>query len=112
MKAEYGRNGGAVIEAITKSGSNQFHGGGTEVFRNTVLNATPFFQNVTPGGTSEFFSNGLKRKPQWNTNDFDAQLGGRIRKDKTFFFLDYLGCRRSEERHVGKECRSRWSPYH
>ena len=96
MKAEYGRNGGAVIEAITKSGSNQFHGGGTEVFRNTVLNATPFFQNVTPGGTSEFFSNGLKRKPQWNTNDFDAQLGGRIRKDKTFFFLDYLGFRRRQ----------------
>src|ERR1051326_7095122 len=78
MKAEYGRNGGAVIEAITKSGSNQFHGMGTEVFRNTVLNATPFFQKVTPGGTPEFFSNGLKRKPQWNTNDFDAQLGGAI----------------------------------
>jgi hypothetical protein len=96
MKAEYGRNGGAVVEAVTKSGSNIWHGGGTEVFRNTVLNATPFFQNVTPGGNSEFFSNGLKRKPQWNTNDFDAQLGGPIRKDKTFFFLDYLGFRRRQ----------------
>ncbi len=49
MKAEYGRNGGAVIEGITKGGGNQFHGQATEVFRNTKLNATPFFQNVTPG---------------------------------------------------------------
>jgi Carboxypeptidase regulatory-like domain/TonB-dependent Receptor Plug Domain len=96
MKAEYGRNGGAVIEAITKSGTNAFHGAATEVFRNTVLNATPFFQNVTPGGTSTYFSNGLKRRPQWNTNDFDAQLGGPIRKDRTFFFLDYLGFRRRQ----------------
>src|SRR5579884_3220188 len=40
MKAEYGRNGGAVIEAITKSGTNQFHFGADEVFRNTALNAT------------------------------------------------------------------------
>src|SRR5262249_24104453 len=36
MKAEYGRNGGAVVEAITKSGTNQFHGAASEVFRNTV----------------------------------------------------------------------------
>jgi hypothetical protein len=96
MKAEYGRNGGAVVEAITKSGSNLFHGAATEVFRNTVLNATPFFQNVTPGGTKDYFSNGLKRRPQWNTNDFDTQFGGPIRKDKTFFFLDYLGFRRRQ----------------
>jgi hypothetical protein len=96
MKAEYGRSGGAVVEAVTKSGSNLFHGGGTEVFRNTALNATPFFQNVTPGGSNGYFSNGLKRKPQWNTNDFDAQLGGPIRKNRTFFFIDYLGFRRRQ----------------
>src|SRR5579864_8560748 len=51
MKAEYGRNGGAVVEAITRSGGNAWHATAEEVFRNTVLNATPFFQNVTPGGT-------------------------------------------------------------
>lgn len=96
MKAEYGRNGGAVVEAIVRSGGNDWHGGAGEVFRNTVLNATPFFQNVTPGGGNGYFSNGLKRKPQWNTNDYDAQFGGPIRKDKTFFFLDYLGFRRRQ----------------
>lgn len=96
MKAEYGRNGGAVVEAITKSGTNAFHGAATEVFRNTLLNATPFFQNVTPGGANGFFSNGLQRKPQWNTNDFDTQFGGPIKRDKTFFFLDYLGFRRRQ----------------
>ena len=96
MKAEYGRNGGAVVEAITRSGTNQWHASAGEVFRNTLLNATPFFQNVTPGGANGFFSNGLKRKPQWNTNDFDTQFGGPIRKDKTFFFLNYLGFRRRQ----------------
>src|SRR5215471_10036444 len=95
MKAEYGRNGGAVVEAITRSGTNSFHGQGTEVFRNTVLNATPFFQNVTQGPPT-FFTNGLKRKPQWNTNDFDASFGGPIIKNKTFFFVDYLGFRRRQ----------------
>jgi len=49
MKAEYGRNGGAVVEAITKSGTNDFHGGATEVLRNTVLNASPFFQKCDAG---------------------------------------------------------------
>ncbi len=96
MKAEYGRNGGAVVEAITRSGTNQWHGAAAEVFRNTHLNATPFFQNVTPGPSNGYFSNGLKRKPQWNTNDFDAQFGGPVRRDKTFFFLDYLGFRRRQ----------------
>ncbi len=95
MKAEYGRNGGAVIEAVTRSGGNAFHGGAEEVFRNTSLNATPFFQNVTPGPPT-FFTNGLKRKPQWNTNDFDANFGGPIIRDKTFFFVSYLGFRRRQ----------------
>src|SRR5215471_8397007 len=96
MKAEYGRNGGAVVEAVTRSGGNAWHGLAEEVFRNTKLNSTPFFQNVTPGGANGYFSNGLARKPQWNTNDFDASLGGPIKKDKTFFFVSYLGFRRRQ----------------
>jgi len=96
MKAEYGRNGGAVVEAITRSGSNSYHGVAEEVFRNTKLNATPFFQNVSPGGTPGNFSNGLPRKPQWNSNDFDADFGGPLRHDKTFFFVSYLGFRRRQ----------------
>jgi hypothetical protein len=85
-----------VVEAITRSGGNAWHGTAQEVFRNTKLNATPFFQNVTPGGAPGLFSNGLPRKPQWNTNDFDADLGGPIKKDKTFFFASYLGFRRRQ----------------
>jgi hypothetical protein len=96
MKAEYGRNSGAVVEVVTKSGSNQFHGGATEVFRNTALNASNFFQNVSPGGSQDYFANGSKRKPQWNTNDYDAQIGGYIVKDRAFFFVNYLGFKRRQ----------------
>lgn len=96
MKAEYGRNAGAVVEVVTKSGTNAFHGSAQDIFRNTVLNASNFFQNVTPGGTTDYFANGSKRKPQWNTNDYEANLGGRIRRDKTFFFVSYLGFKRRQ----------------
>lgn len=96
MNAEYGRNSGATIEVTTKSGANTYHGGATEVFRNTALNATPFFQKSVPGGTETKFANGLPRKPQWNTNDFDANFGGRVIRDKTFFFVSYLGFRRRQ----------------
>src|SRR5215471_6113752 len=93
MKAEYGRNAGATIELVTKSGANRFHGGLQETFRNRVLNAVPFFQKVTPGPVSTF-STGLPRKPDWKSNDFDANFGGRVIRDKTFFFVSYLGFRR------------------
>lgn len=96
MKAEYGRNGGAIVEVVTKSGSNGYHFSGQEVFRNTKLNATNFFQKVSPGGSSDYFADGSPRKPQWNTNDYDTQFGGPIRKDKTFFFVSYLGFKRRQ----------------
>jgi hypothetical protein len=83
MKAEYGRNSGAVFETTIKSGTNSFHGQATEIFRNKVLNANNFFQN----------SAGVAR-PKFNLNDFDANVGGRIIRDKTFFFVSYLGFRR------------------
>jgi hypothetical protein len=92
-KAEYGRNAGATIEVITKSGGNALHGDLTEVFRNKVLNATPFFQKNTPGPV-ETFTSGLPRKPDWKSNDFDADISGPIIKDKTFFLVSYLGFRR------------------
>jgi Carboxypeptidase regulatory-like domain/TonB dependent receptor/TonB-dependent Receptor Plug Domain len=92
-KAEYGRNAGATVELVTKSGGNRLHGGLQETFRNKVLNAVPFFQKVTPGPV-ETFTTGLPRKPDWKSNDYDANLGGPIRKDKTFFFVSYLGFRR------------------
>src|SRR4029077_2139057 len=80
MKAEYGRNSGAVIESTIKSGGNAFHGEATEIFRNKVLNANNFFQNAASNP-----------RPPFNLNDFDANLGGPIIKNKTFFFASYLG---------------------
>ena len=83
MKAEYGRNSGAVIESTIKSGSNAFHGEATEIFRNKALNANNFFQNAASNP-----------RPPFNLNDFDANVGGPILKNRTFFFASYLGFRR------------------
>jgi len=76
--AEYGRNSGAVVNVVTKSGTNQFHGDIYEYFRNTVLNAQGFFNTV---------------KPQENQNQFGGTFGGPLRKDRTFFFTSYEGRR-------------------
>jgi len=94
MKAEFGRNSGAIIMLTTRSGTNDWHGMATDTVRNTKLNAVPSFQKTATGGTPEKFANGLPRKPQWNSNDFDANLGGPIIRDQTFFFGSYLGFRR------------------
>jgi hypothetical protein len=72
--AEYGTRGGPTVLLTTKSGSNQFHGGLFEFFRNTDLDAR--------SARSAF-------REQFNLNQFGFDLGGPIQKDKTFFFLDY-----------------------
>jgi carboxypeptidase family protein len=89
FSAEYGRNSGSVVNAISKSGSNQFHGNVFEFFRNRVLNSTPFFNN----STATF--NGL-RNPKFNVNEFGGTLGGPVIKEKTFFFFSYEGFRRRQ----------------
>jgi hypothetical protein len=76
--AEYGRNSGAVVNVVTKSGTNQFHGDVYEYFRNKVLNAQGYFNTV---------------KPQFNQNQFGGTFGGPLRKDRTFFFTSYEGRR-------------------
>jgi hypothetical protein len=76
--AEYGRNSGAVVNVVTKSGTNEFHGNAFEFFRNSVLNAQGYF-NVT--------------KPQFQQNQFGGTFGGPIKKDRAFFFLSYEGRR-------------------
>ena len=76
--AEYGRNSGSVVNVITKSGTNQFHGNVYEYFRNTILDARGY-----PDTT----------KPQLNQNQFGGTFGGPIKKDRTFFFLSYEGRR-------------------
>jgi hypothetical protein len=78
---EFGRNGGAVVNIVTKSGSNEFHGDFFDYFRNDALDARNYFN----------FSN----EPQaaFKNNQFGGSLGGPIVKDKTFFFADYEGQR-------------------
>lgn len=79
--AEVGRSAGAIINVLTKSGTNELHGSAYEFFRNTVLDANPY----------KF---GAKiAKPKWNQNQFGGSLGGPIQRDKTFFFGDYEGFR-------------------
>lgn len=79
--AEFGRSGGAVINASYRTGTNQFHGNLWEYHRNTVLNAVGFFKPA--GGV----------KPPLIRNQFGVTFGGPIIKDRTFFFLDYEGFR-------------------
>jgi Carboxypeptidase regulatory-like domain len=77
----YGRNPGANVNVITKSGTNAFHGSGFEFFRNTALNANDYFFNATAKpGTA---------KPVLNQNQFGGTFGGPIKKDKLFFFVAY-----------------------
>src|ERR1700704_5083783 len=85
VSAEYGRISGGVINAITKSGRNQFHGGVYEFLRNDALDAANFFENA----------NGLK-KGSFRQNQFGASAGGPIRKDRLFIFGDYEGIRYSK----------------
>lgn len=82
FSAEFGRAGGAVINASLRSGTNEIHGSLYNFLRNTSLNATGFFK-PTRG-----------EKPVLIQNQFGGTVGGPIIKDKTFFFLDYEGFRR------------------
>ena len=83
--AEYGRNSGSVINVVTKSGTNQWHGSTYEFFRNKVLNANQYCFTGGEGLPCE--------KPQFNQNQFGGTFGGPIKKDRTFFFASYEGRR-------------------
>ena len=81
--ASYGRNPGANVNVVTKSGTNEFHGSVFEFFRNEDLNANSFFQNRDGGGKQQVFKQ----------NQFGGAIGGPIMKDKLFFFGSYQGTR-------------------
>jgi hypothetical protein len=81
FSAEFGRAGGAVINATFRSGTNQFRGAGWEFNRNTSLNATGFFKP----------SSGVK--PTLSRNQFGAVFGGPLVRDRAFFFVNYEGFR-------------------
>src|ERR1700732_4040703 len=78
--AEYGRSSGGVINAITRSGTNQFHGSVYEFLRNSALDASNFFDAT---------------KPPFKRNQFGVTAGGPILKDRTFIFGNYEGLRQS-----------------
>lgn len=88
FSAEFGRAGGAVINVVTKSGTNEFHGGGFEFFRDESLNAQ------TPQLKASQFQRGFPNKrPPLQINQFGARLGGPIKRNKAFFFVTYDGQR-------------------
>jgi hypothetical protein len=78
--AEYGRNSGAVVNAVIKSGTNDIHGSLYEFLRNDKLNARNFFETL-PGATKGPFKN----------SNYGGALGGPIKRDHTFFFAAFEG---------------------
>jgi hypothetical protein len=80
--AEYGRTSGGVFNAITKSGANAFHGDAYWFLRDRALDARNFFDPAII--------------PPFHRNQFGASGGGPLKKDKTFFFVDYEGLRQDK----------------
>ena len=78
FSAEYGRNSGAIINAVTKSGTNEFHGSLYEFVRNDIMDARSFF---------------AIQKGKLRRNQFGGSFGGPIIKNRTFFFGSYEGLR-------------------
>lgn len=79
---EFGRSPGGQVLLTTRSGSNDFHGGVSDYFRNTEMDANDWFANEAA----------LARAPEHH-NDFGGYLGGPIVRDRTFFFVSYEGAR-------------------
>jgi hypothetical protein len=80
--AEQGRNSGATVDVITKSGTNAYHGSAFEFLRNNDFDARNFFNAV---GTPQ---------PEYHQNQFGGSMGGPIVHNKVFFFADYEGFRK------------------
>ena len=82
--AEYGKTSGGVVNAITRSGTNQFHGSGYEFVRNSALDTRNYFDDPT------------QSTPPYRRNQFGGAVGGPIFKNRTFFFADYEANRSSK----------------
>ncbi|HKV42553.1 MAG TPA: carboxypeptidase-like regulatory domain-containing protein, partial [Blastocatellia bacterium] len=76
--AEFGQGAGTIVQMVSKSGTNQFHGSAFEFDRNSVVDARNFFSSSVP---------------PFQRNEFGGTFGGPIKKDKTFFFAEYAGFR-------------------
>ncbi len=79
FSAQYGRLPAGIINAITKSGTNEVHGSAFEFLRNSALDARNFFD--------------LRNVPPFKRNQFGGVLGGPVRRNRTFFFAGYEGLR-------------------
>jgi hypothetical protein len=79
--AQYGNYSGGIVNVVTKSGTNQIHGSGFEFLRNTDLDARNFFS---------------PDRSFYRQNQFGGTVGGRIKKDKVFYFADYQGTRTNQ----------------
>jgi hypothetical protein len=89
-EAEYGRNSGSIVNIVTQSGTNDFHGSVFEFFRNDALDARNYFncaEQACPSGAT-----GGPQNP-FHNNQFGGSLGGPIIKGKTFFLVAYEGQR-------------------
>src|ERR1700735_5451295 len=86
--AEYGNYSGGQVNVATKSGTNGYHGDAFEFLRNTSLDATQYFTSSVP---------------VFRQNQFGGTFGGPIRKDKTFFFVDYQATRQTQASPVTTE---------
>lgn len=92
FSAEFGRQSGGLVNAVTKSGTNDIHGSAFEFVRNKAINARNFFNPPVSPGSNERRDDGLKR------NQFGATVGGPVfipkvynGRDKSFFFFSYQG---------------------
>jgi len=83
--AQFGRAGGAILNATIKSGTNNFHGTAWEYVRNDLLDAADWFEDA-----------GQVHKGEYRQNQFGATIGGPIFKNKVFFFADYEGVRKRQ----------------
>jgi hypothetical protein len=88
MSAEYGKAGGGVLIAVTKTGTNGFHGSGYMYNRNDALNARNYFEDRS------------QPKNPFDQNEFGGTIGGPILRNKLFFFTDYQGIRANGSRPV------------
>jgi hypothetical protein len=94
--AEFGNYQGGIVSVSIKSGTNNFHGGVYEFFRNDALDANKASAGWTQGvdnGKLGFDAQGVQNKPELRYNQFGGSIGGPIIKNKLFFFADYQGQR-------------------
>jgi Carboxypeptidase regulatory-like domain len=93
--ADQGRSSGAQVSLVTKSGTNDFHGSLYEYHRNTVTSANDYFIKLAELGSGE-----KNQAPKLIRNIFGGSLGGPIKRDRAFFFLNFDGRRDAQEESV------------